>query len=160
MQLGNITFGPALKELDKFFVGADSLVERLTRAQKDFAKSIPSYPPFNIRKTDENHYVIEIACAGFSKNEIDIELDGDRLVVAGHSSADESNEGDYIYRGLAKRAFERTFLVNDKIQVRGAELVNGLLRVTLENLVETNKKIKIAIDDFAEKSQQFLTEAK
>lgn len=159
MQLGNITFGPAFKELDKFFVGADSLFDRLTKAQQDFAKSIPAYPPFNIKKTDDNHYVIEIACAGFSKNEVDIELDGDKLVISGKSATDEA-EGDFIYRGLAKRAFERTFLVNDKIEVKSAEMVNGLLRITLENLVEANKKVKIAIDDFSEKTRQLLTESK
>jgi len=159
MQLGNITFGPAFKELDKFFVGADSLFDRLTKAQQDFAKSVPTYPPFNIKKTDDNHYVIEIACAGFSKSEVDIELDGDKLVISGKSATDEA-EGDFIYRGLAKRAFERTFLVNDKIEVKSAEMVNGLLRITLENLVETNKKVKIAIDDFSEKTRQLLTESK
>lgn len=157
--IGNITFGPALKELDKFFVGADSLFDRITKAQQDFAKSIPAYPPFNIRKVD-NRYVIEIACAGFSKSEVDIELDGDKLVISGKSSSDESETGEFIHRGLAKRTFERTFLINDKIEVKSAEMVNGLLRITLDNLVETNKKVKIAIDDFSEKTRQLLTESK
>lgn len=159
MQLGNITFGPAFKELDKFFVGADSLFDRLNKAQQDFAKSVPAYPPFNIKKVD-NRYIIEIACAGFSKSEVDIELDGDKLIISGKSANDETETADYVYRGLAKRAFERTFLINDKIEVKGAEMVNGLLRVTLENLVDANKKMKIAIEDFSEKTRQLLTEAK
>lgn len=156
--IGNITFGPAFKELDKFFVGADSLFDRITKAQQDFAKSVPAYPPFNIKKVD-NRYVIEIACAGFSKSEVDIELDGDKLIISGSSATDEEG-GDYVYRGLAKRAFERTFLINDKIEVKSAEMVNGLLRVTLESFVEANKKVKIAIDDFSEKTRQLLTESK
>lgn len=156
--IGNITFGPAFKELDKFFVGADSLFDRIAKAQQDFTKSVPAYPPFNIKKVD-NRYVIEVACAGFSKSEVDIELDGDKLIISG-KSASKGEEGDYVYHGLAKRAFERTFLINDKIEVKNAEMVNGLLRVTLENLVETNKKVKIAIDDISEKTRQFLTESK
>lgn len=155
--LGNIAFGPSFKELDKFFVGADSLFDRITKAQQDFAKSVPAYPPFNIKKVD-NRYVIEIACAGFNKSEVDIELDGDKLIISGKSASDEEGS-EYVYRGLAKRAFERTFLINDKIEVKSAEMVNGLLRVTLESLVEANKKVKIAIDDFSEKTRQFLAES-
>lgn len=153
--MGKIAFGPAFKEFDKFFVGADSLLDRISRAQQDFAKTVPAYPPFNIKKVD-NRYVIEIACAGFSKSEVEIELDGDKLTVVGRAADD--GEGDFLYRGLAKRAFERTFLVNDKIEVKGAEMVNGLLRITLENLVETSKKIKIAIEGEQPPARQFLTE--
>lgn len=141
--LGNITFGPAFKELDKFFVGVDTLAERINRAQQNFSKSVPAYPPFNIKKKD-SQYIIEIACAGFNKKEVDIELDGDRLIVTGRAAGEET-EGEYVYRGLAKRAFERVFLINDSIEVKSADMVDGLLRITLENVVETNKKIKIAI---------------
>ena len=148
----------AFRGFDRFFVGADTLFDRLNKAQTSFAKSIPTYPPFNIRKTDESHYVIEIACVGFGKNEIDIELDGDNLIVSGRAEQEDQPD-TYLFKGLGKRAFQRNFLVNDKITVKGADMVNGMLRIHLENLVETNKRMKIAIDDFVEQSKQLLTEA-
>lgn len=153
--LSKLSFGPAFKDFDKFFIGSDSLFDRIVKAQEELAKAVPAYPPFNVKKVDDNHYVIEIACAGFSKNEVDIELDGDKLIVTGKSSEDETN---YLYKGIAARNFTRSFSLFDNLEVKNAEMANGMLRITLENLVQVNDKIKIAIEDASEKSKQFLTE--
>ena len=130
------------KDFDKFFVGFDDHVNRLQKLGSEVAKNIPNYPPYNIKKTGENSYVVELACAGFGKSEIDIELDGDRLVISGNTTEDTS---DYIVKGIANRAFTRTFSLMDNIEVKNAELINGMLKVYLEGQHQLAKKIKIDV---------------
>lgn len=130
------------KDFDKFFVGFDDHVSRLQKLGAEVAKNIPNYPPYNIKKTGENSYVVELACAGFGKSEIDIELDGDRLVISGNTTEDSN---DYIVKGIANRAFTRTFSLMDNIEVKNAELINGMLKVYLEGQHQLAKKIKIDV---------------
>jgi molecular chaperone IbpA len=130
------------KDFDKYFVGFDDHVNRLQKLGEEVAKNIPNYPPYNIKKTGENSYVVELACAGFGKSEIDIELDGDKLVIRGNTSEDTT---DYIVKGIANRAFTRTFSLMDNIEVKNAELINGMLKVYLEGQHQLAKKIKIDV---------------
>jgi molecular chaperone IbpA len=134
-----------LKDFEKFFVGFDDQVHHLKRLHDDLTKNIPNYPPYNIRKTGDNTYTIEIAVAGFGQGEIDIELDGGRLVVRGNASAD-ADTNDYIFKGIASRAFTRSFAIDDKVEVKNAELFNGMLRIALERMVpEQNKPKKVPV---------------
>lgn len=144
------------RELDKYFIGFDAFADRLNQVRDDITKSFPTYPPFNIVKVNDNSYVIEVAVAGFTKQEIDVELEGDKLVISGKLSRNDSSDDElsYIHRGLAFRPFTRTFLLNDKIEVRNAELFNGVLRVTLENIVQTSQKIKVAVADLNDDVRQ------
>lgn len=154
-QLGSITFGPALKDFDKFFVGFDEQFNRMQKLHSDLAKNIPNYPPYNIKKTGENTYVVELAVAGFSKSEIEIEIDEGKLVVRGNTTEDQSS--DYLFKGIANRAFTRSFALNDQIEVKDAELFNGMLKVFLERIIPEEKKPKkIEVKTRGEK--QFLTE--
>lgn len=130
------------KDFDKFFVGFDDHVSRLQKLGSEVAKNIPNYPPYNIKKTGENSYVVELACAGFGKSEIDIELDGDKLVISGNTTEDTN---DYIVKGIANRAFTRTFSLMDNIEVKNAELINGMLKVYLEGQHQLAQKIKIDV---------------
>lgn len=166
MQLGNITFGPGLKDFDKFFVGFDEQLNRMTKLHDDFAKNIPNYPPYNIKKVDDNKYVIEIAVAGFSKSEIEIELDGDKLVVKGSA---EDDKDSYLFKGVGMRDFIRTFALNDQVEVKGAGMVNGMLKIALERIIPDHKKPKkidisdepSTVSEFAANNpphRQFLTE--
>lgn len=144
MKLSNITFGPAFKDFDKFFVGFEDQYDRMSKLHDDLTKNIPNYPPYNIRKIDENRYQIEIAVAGFAKSEIDIELDGDKLVIRGVTKHEESN--DYIFKGIANRAFTRAFALDDQMVVKDAELFNGLLKIVLERIIPEHKKpIKVEV---------------
>lgn len=140
-QLGNIVFGPALKDFDKFFVGFDDQFTRMSKLHDDLTKNIPNYPPYNIKKTDENTYVIELAVAGFSKSQIEIELDDGKLIVRGSTNEDGS-ASDYIFKGIANRAFTRSFALDDHIEVKDAELFNGMLKVFLERIIPEHKKPK------------------
>ena len=89
---GNIVFGPAFKDFDKFFVGFDDQWNRLQKLHDDVTKNIPNYPPYNVRKTGDNTYSIELAVAGFGKSEIEIELEDNKLIVRGNVEKERSEE--------------------------------------------------------------------
>lgn len=150
------TFGRDLQLFDKFFVGFDEQLKRLQQAQDTLAKNIPNYPPYNIKKTSENVYVIEMAVAGFSKSQIEIEIDGDKLNIRGNTDEAEG-DGHYLYRGLAARPFTRTFMLNDGVEVKNAAFVNGMLKVFLEHITpEQNKPKRIEISDEPETVSKYV----
>jgi molecular chaperone IbpA len=151
-------FGPGFKDFDKFFVGFDESAKQLQSLHADLTKNIPNYPPYNIRKNDENSYTIEIAVAGFGQNEIDIEIDGGKLIVKGNVDASlDALEDNFLFKGIATRAFTRAFAIDDHIEVKNAELFNGMLKIALERLVpEESKPKKVPVKTKGEK--QFLNE--
>lgn len=149
------TFAP---NLHKSIIGFDTIFDRLREATEQLPK-IPSYPPYNIKKIDDEHYVIEMAVAGFGKANLDIELKEDTLTVSGSMDNDDK---DYVYQGIANRAFTRKFTLADTVIVKNAELANGLLRIALERFVPEEKKAKKIdiMDPFGiqETTRQLLTE--
>jgi len=106
-----------------------------------------SYPPYNIEKIDDDSYRITVAVAGFSEDDIEIISHDDTLVIEGRIETDETaEEKTFLHRGIAGRAFKRTFQLADHIKVSGASLVNGLLNVELVREVpEELKPRKIEI---------------
>ena len=137
------------KDFDKFFVGFDEQFNRLAKLHDDITKNIPNYPPYNIKKTGENTYIIEMAVAGFAKQDIEIEFADDKLIVKGNTSDDDS---DYLFKGIAGRNFTRTFALNDQIEIKGAELFNGMLQIALERIIPEHKKPKkIEVSEKGEK---------
>lgn len=158
----NSKFTPAFfsqdvfKDFDKFFVGFEEQVNKIQKIHDDITKNIPNYPPYNIRKTGDNTYTIEMAVAGFGQSELDIEIDGGKLIVRGNVSA-ENEANDYVFKGIANRAFTRSFAIDDQIEVKDAELFNGMLKIALERLIPEDKKPKkVAVKTKGQKS--FLTE--
>ena len=144
------------KDLDKFFVGFDDQFARLQKLHEDVTKNIPNYPPYNIKKVDDNHYTIEIAVAGFGQQDIDIEMAEGKLVVRGNVKSTEP-EDNFLFKGIANRAFTRAFVLNDEVEVRDAEILNGMLKIVLERLIpETKKPKKIEVRSRSEK--KLLTE--
>ena len=128
-------------DLERFMglsIGFDSLFDRIpTVAQQD-----NGYPPYNIRKVDDYIYVIEIALAGFSERDIEVEVaDG---VVSVRSKEDKDTvETEYVHRGIARRSFARKWTLSDDMIVNGAEFQNGLLNINLEKVVPEEKKPRI-----------------
>ena len=121
----------------------------------DLTKDIPNYPPFNVRK-DGNTYTIELAVAGFAQHEIDITIEGGKLIVKGNTESTEPEE-NFLFKGIANRAFTRSFVLNDEIVVNDAEIVNGMLKIALERLIpEAKQPKKIPVRQKAQK--QLLTE--
>jgi molecular chaperone IbpA len=147
------------KDFDKFFVGFDDHFDRLAKLSTELTKNIPAYPPFNIKKESDNKYSIEMAVAGFSQSDIEITIDGNKLTVAGKTT-DDSEGGEFLFKGIANRAFTRTFALADKIEVESAEIVNGMLKIALDKLVEVSTIKKIEVKDSSSKKskKQLLTE--
>ena len=136
-------FGPGFKDFDKFFVGFEDTAAQMQKLHDDLTKNIPNYPPYNIRKNGENSYTIELAVAGFGESEIDIEIDGGKLIVKGNvAGSNDEVEDNFLFKGIATRAFTRAFAIDDQIEVRNAELFNGMLKIALERIIPEEKKPK------------------
>ncbi|MET0748060.1 MAG: Hsp20 family protein [Rhizobium sp.] len=125
-------------------VGFDRLFTMLdTLSQPDQAQT---YPPYNIERTGEATYRITMAVAGFDETELSLEAHAHVLTVKGEKSDEVSEGSEYLYRGIAKRAFERRFQLADHVEVQAASLKNGLLHIDLlRNVPEAMKPRKIAI---------------
>jgi molecular chaperone IbpA len=148
-----------LKDFERSFIGFDRVFNEIANAQSNYIKSIPSFPPYNLKKVDDKTYSIELAVAGFGKSDIDVEMDGDTLKVSGRVNQDESN---YLYKGIAERAFSRQWKLADSVEVKNAALVNGMLKITLENMIkfQPSKKIEVVEADIenVKNEKQLLTE--
>lgn len=137
-------------------VGMDSMFNRLHNINK--AQQTGGYPPYNILKTDDEKYQVEIAVAGFAQDELSIEAKDGQIIVTGEKKAkEEGAPTNYIHRGLANRSFTRQFTLSDDVVVKGADLQNGILFIFLERIVPEEKKPrKIEIGFVSDK--QLLTE--
>ena len=128
-------------------VGFDSIFDHFgSMWDDDFISDIqPSYPPYNIVKSGKNTYDIEVALAGFNKKDINVEVENGMLTI--QSVKDESekevedNDG-VLHRGISKRMFKRSFTIANDVKVKGAELKDGLLRVSMEKIVPEELKLK------------------
>jgi molecular chaperone IbpA len=133
-----IDFSPLYRSV----VGFDRLADLLDTAAAD---SAAGYPPYNIERTDENAYRVEIAVAGFRPDELDIQVKENLLTVTGRKTANDSQR-TFLHRGLAERNFERRFQLADYVVVTDAELADGLLAISLKReLPEALKPRKIEI---------------
>ena len=94
-----------------------------------------NYPPHNIVKYSDNSYGIEVAVAGFSKEEVTVEVDQDQLTIRGVRNKDNDVTTEYLHRGLAARDFEQTFTLAEYMEVRGAKVENGMLQIDIYRLV-------------------------
>jgi molecular chaperone IbpA len=133
-------FGPGFKDFDKFFVGFDDQINRMAKMHDDLTKNIPNYPPYNIKKTGDNTYVIELAVAGFAKQDIEIELADGKMLIKGNTHSQE--EENFLFKGIAGRNFIRTFALDDQIEVKDAAMLNGMLKIFLERIIPEHKKPK------------------
>jgi len=149
-------FGEHFKDFDKVFVGFDEQFSKMQALHDDLTKNIPNYPPFNVRKNG-NTYTIELAVAGFAESEIDITIDGGKLIVKGNSESVELPDTDYLFKGIATRAFTRAWAIGDQYEVKDAELFNGILKIALDQLVPEEKKAK-KVPVKSGKGKQLLTE--
>tara|TARA_B110000208_G_scaffold45164_1_gene59883 strand:- start:37 stop:489 length:453 start_codon:yes stop_codon:yes gene_type:complete len=120
------------------FLGFDQLFNTLTEINPDVARG-SGYPPYNVIKKDDGHFLIEIAVAGFSKNDIDLTLEGGVLTVTGNKKTG-TDKREYTHRGISARGFERAFTLVDTIKVIGADIVDGLLVIILENNIPEEDK--------------------
>ena len=134
-------------------IGFDRLARLVDSASR--FDSAPTYPPYNIESTGEDAYRLTMAVAGFSRDEIDLTVHENTLVISGKAQKDdEEANGRYLHRGIARRAFERRFSLADHIKVTGASMDNGLLHVDLVREVpEEAKPRQIKIGEAAAPKQ-------
>lgn len=120
---------------DPFFqhgsIGFDRIFEM-------FERSAPqgNYPPYNIKKLDKHKFVVELALAGFSEDELNVEFEKNMLSVEGNSA----KEGDYIHQGIANRKFKRSWTLADHVEVKGCTFENGMLNIFLEEVIPEHEK--------------------
>ena len=126
-----------LSPLYRSFIGFDHLASMLDAASRSEKQN--GYPPYNIESLSEDKYRITMAIAGFAENEIDIEVEGNALVIVG-KKADKQDEKKFIYKGISERNFERKFQLGDHVKVLAADLENGLLHIDLERVIPEAKK--------------------
>ena len=135
-------------------IGFDRLA-RLVDSATRFDGAAPAYPPYNIESTGDDSYRLTMAVAGFSRDEIDITVQENSLVISGKAQKeDDEANGRYLHHGIARRAFERRFSLADHIKVNGASMGNGLLHVDLVREVpEEAKPRQIKIGDVTKQPQ-------
>jgi|TARA_B100000925_G_scaffold262189_1_gene219343 molecular chaperone IbpA len=130
-------------QLRPFTVGYDNVFDRFESMfdNDHFFSTTSNYPPYNIVKTGDYTYDIELALAGFGKKDIDVNYADSQLTIK--SIKDEKAEEDadgVLHKGISKRQFSRTFTIADDVEVKGAELKDGLLKVSLEKIIPDSKK--------------------
>ena len=131
--------------LRPFSVGFDSIFEEFDRMLESTERYSSNYPPYNIHKLNDNNYKIEVALAGYSKDDIELELKDNTLTVRNKAKEKVINEdtNGVIHKGIATRQFERSFTISEDIKVKNAELKNGLLNIDLERIIPDEKKPRL-----------------
>ena len=124
-------------------VGFDSVFDHFESLFNESPSLHTNYPPYDILKTDEHSYVIELAVAGFSKKDIKVTVENGVLTVESDREGNAENSGqEIIHRGISKRYFKKSFSISDDVEIRGAELKDGLLRISMEKIIPESRKRK------------------
>ena len=124
--------------LTPYTVGFDSLFDILFDTY--FHTTSCGFPPYNIVKNDDYNYQIEMALAGYSKKDIDIELKEGTLSISSKKIEDDTDEITLVHKGISHRSFKRSFTLSDEMKVKGAKMENGMLFIALERIVPDHKK--------------------
>jgi molecular chaperone IbpA len=104
--------------------------------------NVSNYPPYNIVKTGDNKYDIELALAGFSKKDINVSVENGMLTIESKEDKSKDKDGEVIHKGISKRYFKKSFTISDDVEVKGAELKDGMLRVSMEKIIPEAKKLR------------------
>ena len=131
--------------LRPFSIGFDDMFDQFESMLGNGGLVHNNYPPYNIRKTGKDNYAIELAVAGFNKNDVEVEYE-DKLLTVKTKKLDKTVEKDgseILHRGISQRSFSRSFTIADDVKVIGAELKDGLLTINCEKIVPEEKKKKL-----------------
>ena len=133
--------------LRPFSIGFDDMFEQFESMLGNGGLTMQSnYPPYNIRKTGKDNYAIEVALAGFNKNDVEVEFEDNLLTVRTkqvNKLDGKSNSDKIIHKGISQRQFARSFTIAEDVKVNGAELKDGLLTIACERIVPEYKKKKL-----------------
>ena len=133
--------------LRPFSIGFDNMFDQFESLLGDGRLTTQSnYPPYNIRKAGKDKYAIEVAVAGFNKDDVEVEYEDNLLTVKTKKvdkAVEKDMDGEIIHRGISQRSFSRSFTIADDIKVEGAEIKDGLLTINCEKIVPEQKKRKL-----------------
>ena len=133
--------------LRPFSIGFDNMFDQFESLLSDGGLSAQSnYPPYNIRKAGKDKYAIEVAVAGFNKDDVEVEYEDNLLTVKTKKvdkTVEKDTDGEIIHRGISQRSFSRSFTIADDIKVEGAEIKDGLLTINCEKIIPEQKKRKL-----------------
>ena len=133
--------------LRPFSIGFDDMFDQFENMLGNGGLSMQSnYPPYNIRRTGQDKYSIEVALAGFSKNDGEVEFEDNLLTVRTKQvdkSDNKNDDGEIIHKGISQRHFARSFTIADDVKVNGAQLKDGLLTIACERIIPEHKKRKL-----------------
>ena len=133
--------------LRPFSIGFDDMFDQFENMLGNGGITMQSiYPPYNIRKTGKDNYSIEVALAGFNKNDVEVEFEDNLLTVRTkqfNKSEDKNEDGEIIHKGISQRQFARSFTIADDVKVNGAELKDGLLTIACERILPDHKKKRL-----------------
>ena len=132
--------------LRPFSIGFDDMFDQFESMLGDGGLVKNNYPPYNIRKAGKDKYAIELAVAGFSKDDVEVEYEDNLLTVKTKKvdkAVEKDMDGEIIHRGISQRSFSRSFTIADDIKVEGAEIKDGLLTINCEKIVPEQKKRKL-----------------
>ena len=124
---------------DPFFIGFDKALDTWNHVQT--VSGATTYPPYNVIKVDEDNFVVELAVAGFGKTDIDVSTSEGKLVVKGELNAEDS-DSKFIHRGIAARKFTREWALGEYMEVKAAELKDGMLKIDIVRILPEEKKPK------------------
>ena len=130
-----------INKFTPYAVGFDRVLDQLMNHTHNMATST-GFPPYNIVKHDEYEFTIEMALAGFSKEDIEVVVEDGTITVKSVFD-DKVENAEVLHRGISQKKFTRKFTIADDIEVKGAELKNGLLEISLERIVPDHKKPKV-----------------
>ena len=130
-------------DLRPYAVGFDNIFDHFSNTLEYTHSQNQSYPPYNINKIDNLNWQIEMALAGFNKKDINVTSENNMLTIESkQEDKSEDKDGEVLHKGISKRYFKKSFTISDDVEVKGAELKDGMLRVSMEKIIPESKKLK------------------
>jgi|TARA_B100001094_G_scaffold229767_1_gene224386 molecular chaperone IbpA len=129
-----LTIDPS--RVNAYSIGFDRMFDMMSGA----VPTTPNYPPYNIVKHSDDKYTIEIAVAGFSKDEIDVETKENTLLIESKSRPEGDDDKEFLHKGISNRAFKKAFTISDDVVVNGADMKDGILKIEMERIIPEEKK--------------------
>ena len=133
-------FVSAFPQVESRLIGFDRVFDAVTRLHTVEGGQSNSFPPYNIKRIDDENYEIQIAIAGFKKSELDVVVEDGNLIVKGEQ---EKSEDEFLHKGIAERNFTRTWGLADEVKVTGSELKDGVLTISLVHEIPEEKKLSL-----------------
>ena len=129
-------------QLRPLSVGFDDVFDHFESMFDYDTVNVSNYPPYNIVKTGDNKYDVEVALAGFNKKDINVSVENGMLTIESKEDKSKDKDGEVIHKGISKRYFKKSFTISDDVEVKGAELKDGMLRVSMEKIIPEAKKLR------------------